>query len=201
MGREMSRIAFAARILRPFNPSSILDIGCRNAELGKYFPEADYNGADLFPSPGVKYVGDITTMEFDRSFDTVVACDILEHLETTSATFDKLMGLAEKRLLISLPNTYDLKSRWSFAAEGRLGGKYEFNEEPPLDRHHWIMGREEIRRFAQAKARKHGTQLEMFDLTYGSSGNRTLSAVVGRVLSKALPKSLTTETVLALFTR
>ena len=197
----MSRIAFAARILKPLQPASVLDIGCRDAELGKHLPGVDYNGADLFPAPGVKYVGDITKMEFDRTFDTVVACDILEHLDALSATFDRLLGVADKHFLISLPNTYDLKSRTSFATKGRINQKYVFTEDPPLDRHHWLMSREEIIAFCNAKAAKHGVDLKLFDMSYGSGGNRTLTAIVGRQLTRLLPRSLTTETVFALFSK
>lgn len=197
----MSRITVAARILQPLHPTSVLDVGCRDASLGEQLPEAEYFGADLVGGPNIKYVGDVTKMEFDRTFDTVVALDILEHLEPLSATFDRLMAISERRMLISLPNTYDLKSRFNFATKGRLNGKYIFTEEPPTDRHRWLMGREEIMNFAKAKARKHGVQLQLFDITYGSSGARGIRPFVGRIFAKVLPRTLTTETVLALFTK
>lgn len=197
----MSRIAFAARILKPLEPASVLDIGCRDAELGKHLPGVDYNGADLFPAPGVKYVGDITKIEFDRTFDTVVACDILEHLDGLSPTFDRLMGIADKHLLISLPNTYDLKARINFATKGRINGKYLFTEEPPLDRHHWLMGRDEIVAFCNAKASKHGVTVRLFEMSYGSEGSRKLAGMIGGMLTRMLPRSLTTATVFALFSK
>lgn len=197
----MSRITVAASILRPLHPTSVLDVGCRDASLRQQLPDVEYFGADLVAGPHIKYVGDITKIEFDRTFDTVVALDILEHLEPLSATFDRLMAVSERRMLISLPNTYDLKSRFNFATKGRLNGKYTFTEEPPVDRHRWLMGREEIMSFAKAKARKHGVQLRLFDLTYGSSGARGIRPFVGRMLAKVFRRSLTTETVLALFTK
>jgi hypothetical protein len=199
--RGVSRVRFAAGILEPFKPRSLLDIGCRDAELASFFPEAEYSGADLFPGDRVIYVGDIATLNIERRFDTVVACDILEHLDDPSGTFDRLAPLAERRFLISLPNCYDLKKRWAFARGGPLGGKYVFTEERPLDRHHWLMNRKEIYAFARAKAEKHGFSLKLFDMTYGSSGNRTTTGRIGRLLSAFLPKSLSTETVFALFSR
>lgn len=169
--------------------------------MAMHLPGAEYSGADLFAGAGIQYVGDITKMEFDRTFDAVVALDILEHLDSLSTTFDRLMAVAERYLLISLPNTYDLKSRFKFAVQGQLGGKYVFTEEAQVDRHHWLMSYAEIRQFAEAKARKHRVQLQLFDMTYGASGNRSPSAIAGRLLTTILPRQLTTATVFALFTR
>jgi hypothetical protein len=190
----VSRARFAAEILRPLEPRSILDIGCRDAELARYFPGVEYHGADLFPGERVSYVGDVTQTDFGRTFDTVVACDILEHLDDPSAMFDRLVPVADRYMLISLPNTYDLKSRVKFAIKGQMGGKYVFTEETPLDRHHWLMNRGEIADFAKAKAAKHGLSLRLFDMPYGSAGN-----ILGKALAATLPKSLTMGTVFALF--
>jgi 2-polyprenyl-3-methyl-5-hydroxy-6-metoxy-1,4-benzoquinol methylase len=137
----------------------------------------------------------VTKIEFGRTFDTVVACDILEHLESPSTMFDRLVPLAERHILISLPNTYDLKSIGKFLKRD-MGGKYRFTENEPLDRHRWIMSRDEIRRWSEVKAKKHGLKLETFDLTYGAGGR-----VAGKVVSAVLPRSLTTNTVFALFSR
>jgi SAM-dependent methyltransferase len=191
----MSRVLFAANILAPLRPRSVLDIGCRDCELSNYLNEAEYHGADLVPGEKVTYIGDITQLRFDRTFDTVVACDILEHLDNPSSMFDRIVPLASERLLISLPNTYDLKSISKFLKRD-MGGKYRFTEEHPEDRHRWIMSREEIVTFAEAKAEKHGLRLQTYDMTYGSGG-----WVAGKLLSAILPRSLTSNTVFALFSR
>lgn len=195
----MSRIQFAADILRPLSPESILDVGCRDGSLADLLPDADYAGADLRPGPRVTYVGDVTRMALDRRFDAVVALDILEHLENPSEMFDRLVPLAARWLLISLPNSYDLKSRIQFATKGHLGGKYVFSEVHPQDRHRWLMSRTEIQEFARAKARKHGLAVRLIDMTFGSSGEGTLAASAGRFAAAMLPRSLSTATVFALF--
>lgn len=197
----MGRIQFAAEILRPLAPKSVLDVGCRDGSLADFLPGTDYAGADLRPGPRVKYVGDVTRMQMDRKFDAVVALDILEHLENPSEMFDKLVPLADRWLLISLPNSYDLKSRMQFAIRGHLGGKYVFSEVHPQDRHRWLMNREEINAFARAKATAHGLSLRLLDMTFGAAGGRSLSTVAGRIASRALPRSLSTATVFALFAR
>lgn len=195
----MSRNGFAASILKPLAPTSILDIGCRDGSLAELLPEAEYAGADLRPGPRVKYVGDVTRMQMDEKFDAVVALDILEHLENPSEMFDRLVALADRWLLISLPNSYDLKSRVQFAIRGHLGGKYVFSEVHPQDRHRWLMNRDEINAFARAKAAAHGLSVRLVDMTFGSSGNRSLPSSAGRLASAVLPRSLSTATVFALF--
>lgn len=195
----MSRIQFAANILRPLAPQSILDVGCRDCSLGDLFPNVEYAGADLCPGPRVKYVGDVAQLEADRSFDAVVALDILEHLESPSGTFDRLLPFARRWLLISLPNIYDLKSRMQFLWKGHLGGKYVFGAAHPRDRHRWLMNRAEVREFAHAKAAQHGLSLSLFDMTYGASENHSVSATIGRITAAVVPRSLSTATVFALF--
>jgi hypothetical protein len=194
----VSRVRFAAIILEPLNLRSILDIGCRDCELASYFPGLEYHGADLFPGPGVSYVGNICDTALERAFDAVVACDILEHLEDPSGLFDRLLAHAERYFLISLPNCYDLKSRAQFLG-GQMGGKYRFTEEPPIDRHHWLMNRAEIAEFCRVKAEKHALGLRMIDMPYGRGSSRY--AGFGRLASAVLPRSLGVPTVFALFTR
>jgi 2-polyprenyl-3-methyl-5-hydroxy-6-metoxy-1,4-benzoquinol methylase len=197
----MSRIGFAAEILRPLAPTSILDVGCRDGALADHFPRVDYWGADLLPSANgrVRIVGDIVEMQLTRRFDAIVACDILEHVDRPSELFDRLVGATDRLLLVSLPNTYDLKSRIRFAMRGRLGGKYEFLEQGSKDRHRWLMNRREILEFYRLKAAKHRLALRSFDLTYGSSRHRTLKAISGRLMASVLPASICAETVFGLF--
>lgn len=197
----MSRLTFAAALLAPLGLRSVLDVGCRDAALADDLPGVDYAGADLAADPRgrVKYVGDITRMAIDRTFDAVVALDILEHLERPSELFDRLVPLADRYLLISFPNTYDLKSRFKFAVRGQLGGKYVFSDQHSEDRHRWLMNRDEILAFFAAKAGKHRLKLQVHDLKYGALKNRGRRALGGRLLSRLLPSRLTSATVFALF--
>lgn len=192
----MSRTRFAGSILRPLCLKSILDVGCRDGDLADEIPDVDYSGADLVPGKRVKFVGDITKSEIPHTFDAVAALDILEHVENPSSLFDRLEAKAERYIITSLPNVYDLKSRFSFAAKGRLGGKYVFVEPHPLDRHRWLMNRQEIYDFFDAKAHQHNLRIRYFDMAYGTSGR-----FYARLLGAALPKSLKVETVFALFER
>jgi 2-polyprenyl-3-methyl-5-hydroxy-6-metoxy-1,4-benzoquinol methylase len=200
---KMSRVRFAANILRELSFASILDVGCRDGALADELPWVEYAGADLYADKKgrVKYLGDICGVDIDRKFDVVAAFDVLEHLAHPSAAFDRLVELADKVVFVSFPNTYDLKGRFQYAVRGRLSGKYAFSEEEPRDRHHWVTGRSDILRFYEEKARKHCLALSVFDLRYGASGSRSFSGVLGRVAARLLPPSLATETVFGLFRR
>ena len=197
----MSRIKYAGRLLRPLDVSSVLDIGCRDGSLADEIPDTYYSGADIVPDKRglVKYLGDVTKIDLPDRFDAVVALDILEHLAHPSAFFDRIVEMSDRIILVSLPNTYDLKSRARFALQGRISGKYVFSEQEPCDRHHWVMNHTEVVAFFEAKAKKHGLSLEVDYMTYGASGQMSLSSVAGRVASSLLPASLATETILGLF--
>jgi SAM-dependent methyltransferase len=199
----MGRLDLAAQIVgRPREGASVLDVGCREALLSDLLPPSvAYYGCDLVADRRgrVKYVGDFSSLEFDRTFDIVVALDVLEHLESPSKAFDSLVSLASQRVIVSLPNCYDLKSRRRFAFRGQLGGKYVFEANEPVDRHRWLMNRREIISFFESKAFEHGMQLQTADVTYGSSGTASIASRSGRTLSRVLPRSLVSETVVGSF--
>lgn len=200
----MSRIRTTGAIIQSLpDVKSLLDVGCRDGILREAIPaEVDYFGCDLFAvGDHVRYVGDFAIMEFSRKFDVVTANDVLEHLDQPHAAFDKLASLADRCVIVSLPNCYDLKSRYKFAVKGRLGGKYDFGHENTLDRHRWVMGTDEICDFYGFKAKQHGLSLRVHHVRYGSDAARTLSGVMGRVAAAALPSQLATHTIVGEFTK
>lgn len=200
----MSRVEFASRILRELEIRSVLDVGCRESELSDHLPkDIVYAGADLFQNSRsrVTYVGDITSATIPQSYDAVVALDILEHVESPSKLFDRLMAVSGQYLLVSFPNCYDLKSRLRFLSGGPLGGKYVFQEQEPLDRHRWLMNRDEIVNWYNAKAAKHDLTVQVLDMTYGASSHSTIVGRAGRLFSKLAPYSMCTATVYGLFRR
>lgn len=200
----MSRIRQVAHAITTFpQAESLLDVGCRDGILKRHIRnDIQYFGADLFPEGDhVNYVGDFTTMDFDRQFDIVTAVDVLEHLDRPSPAFDKLAGLAKNGLIVSLPNCYDLKKRYAFFFKGTLGGKYTFDDEDRLDRHRWVMGKPEIEGFYRAKAKRHGLSVTIHPVQYGASGSSSATSAIGRGLTALLPSTLATESVVGVFRR
>jgi 2-polyprenyl-3-methyl-5-hydroxy-6-metoxy-1,4-benzoquinol methylase len=182
---------------------TLLDVGCRDSRLMAFLrPQVEYAGADLYQNDRntVDYVGDINSVCIDRTFDCVVALDILEHVDDPFSLFDKLTSLSNRYLVVSLPNCYDLKHQYLFAFRKTLGGKYEFPVSNPTDRHRWVMNYQEICRFFQAKASEHSMSFEAKNVKYGELRFRATS-LVGYGCRFLLPAHLTTETVLGVFSR
>ncbi len=87
---------------------SILEIGIGNKTVSNYLKEAGYKittcdfDAELNPD----VVADIRTLPFpNNSFDTVMACEILEHLPFSDfeTSLKELKRVAKKNVIISVP--------------------------------------------------------------------------------------------------
>ncbi|OKS88466.1 methionine biosynthesis protein MetW [Mucilaginibacter polytrichastri] len=197
----MFRISEVAKIIEGRNIKSVLDIGCRDCVLKTHLNnDIDYYGNDLFQNDKgiVNYVGDINQLKIDRTFDCVTAIDILEHTDDPYQIFDGIVKLADKVLIINLPNCYDLKSVYKFSVKGSLGGKYNFGVENSLDRHRWMMNYDQIVRFYNHKAREHNLNVSIVPIKYG--GERfSLTSVVGNLSRYLLSKRLSTESVIGVF--
>jgi SAM-dependent methyltransferase len=130
----------------------VLDIGCRHGNLRHALPkEAErYYGLDLYPPSDI-----ISTLEADlpfvnASFDTVVALDVLEHVDDIHKAFKELCRVARKYVILILPNAYEVKSRIKFLLGQKLSGKYGLPLIPPEDRHRWLFSFREARAFTDA---------------------------------------------------
>jgi SAM-dependent methyltransferase len=158
--RTMNRVSVASDLINAQGFRSVLDVGCRDAVLQRTLkPEIAYAGCDLFPGENVRYVGDILTLDIRERFDCVVALDILEHTDDPYAAFDKIAAVAERSLVVSLPNCYAVTLKWNFLFHDCINGKYDFPIKMPADRHKWLMNCEQIAAFFQAKATQHAMRL------------------------------------------
>lgn len=198
------RIAAAKEILKGINAPRVLDVGCRNCEAREIFDHhVNYQGNDLFQneSGSVTYVGDILAMEFDRQYDCVMALDIIEHVDQPHALMEKLIGLTENYLLVSLPNVFDLTHKFQFVFGNTLGGKYKFGLEDSLDRHRWVMNYDEIQAFLAHYAKKHSMQLVTHNLRIGLNAQSRRWRMGCALLSPFVDEKHLTGTVMALFSK
>jgi hypothetical protein len=182
----------------------MLDVGCRNCEAQTVVPRGvEYFGNDLFQNAvgSVTYVGDALTVEFGRTFDCVMALDVVEHVDNPHGLMDKLVSLAERYLLISLPNIYDLKHKYDFVINNSLGGKYLFGTENRTDRHRWVMNYDEIQQFYSHYANRHGMSLVTRDVVDGLFSPKLTTRLAYRSLSLLLSKRTLTRTVFGFFSK
>ena len=103
----------------------ILDIGCRDGALTKYYAEDNsVTGVDIDTSAlerAKKLIPGITTDHFDLNgdwpvggnFDAVVACEVIEHLYYPSEVLKKIYNQLNNGgfLIGSIPNAFSFQSR------------------------------------------------------------------------------------------
>jgi hypothetical protein len=160
---------------------TLLDIGARDGGLRRSLPDTIvYRSADI--RAGCDFVVDLEhRLQFeDRSFDYVVALDVLEHVNNFHGAFHELLRVAREGAMVALPNMAFLPHRVSFALHGRLRtDKYDLRPVGPTDRHRWLTT---------------SAQSETFMLSQAESGHLRLTTVIreaggnrpARLLSYAL---------------
>ena len=158
--------AWIAARYAPILTSTILDVGCDQKTLARHLPaSARYTGVDIAPPADIVLNLDVpgAVLPFpDRAFDTVLCCDVLEHLERIHAVFDELCRVSASRVLISLPNP--LRNLIDAIKAGASTLKfYGLPTDPPADRHRWFFGAEEAARFLTTRAARNHFSVEHLD--------------------------------------
>lgn len=90
----------------------------------------------------------------DKSFDTVICLDVLEHLENFHLIVDEMNRLSKKNIIISLPNCFhsffDIILNKRNKDEFNMGYYNKFYGLPlkkPKDRHRWFFSMNDVERF------------------------------------------------------
>ncbi|OSM00077.1 putative type 11 methyltransferase [Magnetofaba australis IT-1] len=102
----------------------------------------------------------------ERSFDTVLCLDVLEHLDNIYDVFDALCRVTDRYLILSLPNAWAdfltvLRDK-PYQADGPFKF-YGLPPEPPEDRHKWFFSWDEAERFVRVRGEKNGLQVAQID--------------------------------------
>ena len=153
-----------------FSVQSVADIGCDAKQLQQVLPPGiRYLGVDLNPSADV--VVDLDSGQplpiSDQSYESVVALDILEHLEEIHFVFDELCRIASRYVLISLPNSLHTAINGHFLGKhdkrperryqyGKFTKFYGLPYEKPKDRHRWFFSTQGAEDFIHYRAAKNG---------------------------------------------
>ena len=164
-----TKAAYIADKYRAILNGSVLDVGCDAAPLRGLVarPEA-YVGVDVRPDADLVVNLDQRSLPVeDRSFDTVVCTDVLEHLERCHAVFDELCRVSRRHVVVSLPNPlHALMDAIANGSQGRLK-YYGLPVDPPADRHRWFFGHEEAVEFLSQRGRGAGFGVEQMDTEPG----------------------------------
>lgn len=146
-----------------FSDYSLLDIGCRTMALKPLLHNCrEYYGTDIVPAEGViecNLEEGLPGFQ-DKSYDVVVALDVLEHLEHAHLVLNEMMRVARKAVFVSLPNMYFIKFRLKYLM-GDLSGKYDFPVDPIMDRHRWVLSYTDAVNFIQHNAKGRAVETQM----------------------------------------
>lgn len=166
---------------------TLLDVGARDGALRRSLPDTIvYRAADLHP--GCDFVVDLEqSLQFeDRSFDYVVALDVLEHVNNFHGAFHELLRVARKGAIVALPNMAFLPHRVSFALHGRLRtDKYDLGPAGPTDRHRWLTTSAQSERFMLSQA--ESGRLRLTTIIREAGGNRPSRLVSYALMRLGLP--------------
>jgi hypothetical protein len=124
----------------------VLDVGCDQKNLLEWVT-GKYVGVDIGGNPDI-FVNLEKGLPFpDRSFDTVVALDVLEHLDNIHFAFDEICRVSRSYVIVGFPNMFEWRFRLMFLLGKNLSGKYLLDSNPPEDRHKWLFGLNEAKQF------------------------------------------------------
>lgn len=157
---RQDRPRFLTTILGEYLAGRVLDVGCDKAVLREFVGPERYTGIDISDEADIKQNLQATgTLPFeDRSWDTVVCTDVLEHLENLHAIFDELVRVADRYVLITLPNNWNAARQRLRRGKGAIA-HYGLPLEPPVDRHRWFFSLEEAEAFLRGQAERKGLEI------------------------------------------
>lgn len=162
---SLRRLPMCAELINQnFEDYTLLDLGCRTMALKPMLKSCkEYHGTDFVPAEGVFECNlEEGLSQFkDNSFDIVTALDVLEHLENIHHTFEEALRVANKAVIVSLPNMYYIKFRWNFLKGKGLSGKYAFPANPIKDRHRWVMSHSEAVEFIQTNTPNYDVEVQL----------------------------------------
>ena len=145
--------------------TSVLDVGCDQRQLaGAIGSSVKYVGVDMNAAADVVVDLEHGKLPFvSRSFETVIAADVLEHLDATHAVFDELCRVADRWVIASLPNPYR-NFLMELARQGAGTFKYYgLGPVRPLDRHKWFFGGDDAAAYFEGCAARNGFVVEQID--------------------------------------
>lgn len=129
----------------------ILDVGCDYNTLKKIVGDKVL-GVDLYGAPDIKidFEKEQLRQFRDQEFDFVVCTEVLEHLDNLHAMTAELLRVSKRYVLVSLPNSHSIFTKWNILFHGHAGKFYGLPLDQPEDRHRWFFSYNDVDRFFRA---------------------------------------------------
>ncbi len=142
----------------PIWQGSVLDVGCRSGNFKHALDgyPIEYCGLDTARPADVVGTLEVGLPFADMAFNTVVALDVLEHVDRIHRGISELFRVARNNVIIALPNGFDMPVRIKFLLGRRLSAKYGLPLDVPGDRHRWLFSYSEAERFCVQWAERQG---------------------------------------------
>ena len=129
----------------------------------------------------------------NKSFDAVVALDVLEHLENFHLILDEMNRLSKKYIFISLPNSFgsffDIifnKEKEDKMNNGFYNKFYGLPLKKPVDRHRWFLTVSDVERFFVHYANENKLSIKFLLPRVTSLKSRVLSLFLNKRLRKEI---------------
>ena len=144
--RSLHRYLLIGDRFRDYLGGKILDVGSRDNTIQTVLKKpcflVDKNNPAL---PSFDWENEALPYP-DKSFDTVVCLDALEHINDIHSGFRDLLRVSNQYVIISLPNCWR-KTLKQFIKGYGTSASYGLPPEKPHDRHKWFFNTEDIENF------------------------------------------------------
>lgn len=155
--QRVDRTQFLYNNYKEVFQESVLDVGCYEAPLRDILPKnVAYTGIDIAGNPDITLnLEECDQLPFDdNSFRNVICIEVLEHLNRLHFIIDEIFRVAQKEVIISLPNCWASARTPIERGNGSIA-HYGLPIEAPIDRHKWFMNVSEIHSFFTNYAQSH----------------------------------------------
>jgi hypothetical protein len=147
---------------------SVLDLGCdvRGVEefVGKH---TRYCGVDMHGKPDILVDLDKDGFPFEeRSFQTIVCVETLEHLQKMHSIFDSILCASNRYVVCSLPVEFSHAQNRFVDSFGAPSSSAFTPIAPVFDRHEWLGGVSDNLDFVYYRSALGGFEIERIDLFY-----------------------------------
>ncbi len=186
--RNFQRYLVLKHKLAKYAGEKVIDVGSRDdsakRSLGKDVTLIDKNNTSLD-----RWDWEKSPIPFpDKSFDTVICFDTLEHINDIHRSLRDLMRISRETVIISLPNCWKKQIK-KFATLSAGQASYGLPPEKPMDRHKWFFTTEDIDNFLVYNATTNPEPFEAIDVVYHAPKTR-LWHKLSFWLLKMLPKNI-----------